>query len=165
MPYNPVLMNPSVTVALIALQCFVVLFVALHNWIPLGSLNDVKAVRSVLPTGKLFVTTLINLTPVSIGLGGSIFYFYFRRGFTGWLFWFLWILYGVACYCSLKAWWIPYLFRPEPERIARDRVMYGSTHAFLPERNGIRPNTLHVIFDAVTLAILTLLAILAAQSR
>jgi hypothetical protein len=156
-------MNPTVTGALIALQCFVVLFVGLHNWIPLGSLNDVKAVRSVFPTGKLLVTTLTNFTPAAIGLAGSV--FYFRRGFPGWLFWFLWIFYGLACYGSLKAWWIPYLFRAEPERAARDQVMYGSTHAFLPERNGVRPNTLHFIFDVATLAILGLLAVLTAQSR
>jgi hypothetical protein len=153
-------MNPIVTGTLIALQCFVLLFVALHNWIPLGSLNDVKAVRSVFPTGKLLVTTLINFTPVAIGLGGTI--FYFKKGFPGWLIWFLWILYGLACYGSLKAWWIPYLFRADPERVARDQVMYGSTHSFLPRRNGISPNTLHVIFDIATLGILILLAILSA---
>jgi hypothetical protein len=33
-------------------------------------------------------------------------------------------------------------------------------NAFLPERNGIRPNTLHVLFDIVTVAILTDLAVL-----
>jgi hypothetical protein len=156
-------MSPIVPGVLIALQCFALLFVGLHNWIPLGSLNDVKAVRSVFPTGKLLVTTLINFAPVAFGLGGSI--FYFRRGFPDWLFWFLWIFYGLACYGSLKAWWIPYLFRPESERVARDRQMYASTHAFLPERNGIRPNTLHIIFDVVTVAILIVLGILTAQSR
>jgi hypothetical protein len=45
-------MKPYRHGTLIALQCFVVLFVALHNWIPLGSLNDVKAVRSIFPPGK-----------------------------------------------------------------------------------------------------------------
>ena len=39
---------------------------------------------------------------------------------------------------------------------------YAATHAFLPERNGIRPNTLHVLFDMVTLAILIDLAVLMA---
>ena len=67
---------------------------ALHNWIPLGSLNDLKGVRSVFPTGKLLVTTLINFTPVAIRLTASA--FYLRRGFPGWLFWFLWILYGLV---------------------------------------------------------------------
>ena len=41
--------------------------------------------------------------------------------------------------------------------------MYESTHAFLPERNGITPNTLHVIFDVVTIAILIALGALTAQ--
>ena len=156
-------MNSVPLGTLIALECFVVLFVALHNWIPLGSLNDVKAVRSVFPTGKLLVTTLTNFIPFVTGLACSV--FYVRRGFPGWLFWFLWILYGLACCGSLKAWWIPYLFRPEPECAVRDRVMYGSTHAFLPERNGIRPNTLHVIFDLATVAVLIVLAILTRQAR
>jgi len=152
-----------ITGVLIALQCFAALFVGLHNWIPLGSLNDVKAVRTIFPTGKLLVTTLTNFTPVAIGLAGSV--FYVRRGFPDWLFWFLWIFYGLACYGSLMAWWIPYFFRPDPERVARDRVMYASTHSFLPERNGIRPNTLHVIFDVVNVAILIALGVLTAQSQ
>jgi len=155
-------MNSLAAGTLIALQCFVVLFVALHNWIPLGSLNDVKAVRSVFPTPKLLVTTLINFTPVAFGLACSL--FYFKRGFPSWLFWFLWILYGLACYGSLKAWWIPYFFRPGSERVARERQMYANTHSFLPERHGVRPNTLHVIFDVVTIAMLIVLAVLAAQS-
>jgi hypothetical protein len=156
-------MNSVAACTFIALQCFVVLFVALHNWIPLGSLNDVKAVRSEFTTRKLFVTTLINFTPVAIGLACSI--FYFRRGFPAWLFWFLWILYGLACYGSLKAWWIPYFSHPGSERVARERKMYANTHSFLPERNGVRPNTLHVIFDVVTIAILIVLAVLTAESR
>ena len=36
--------------------------------------------------------------------------------------------------------------------------MFGRTHAFLPERNGIRPNTLHVILQVATLTTLVLLA-------
>jgi hypothetical protein len=37
--------------------------------------------------------------------------------------------------------------------------MFGNTHAFLPARNGVRPNTLHVILHASTLAMLVLLAL------
>jgi hypothetical protein len=68
-------MHSITMAALLALQCFVVLFVAFHNWIPLGTLNDVKGVRAEFPTGKLFITTLINFTPVAIGLAASAFYF------------------------------------------------------------------------------------------
>jgi len=63
----------------------------------------------------------------------------------------------------VDAWWIPYLFRYEPERAVRYQVMFGATHAFLPERNGIRPNTLHVILHLFTLATLLVLGVLTAQ--
>ena len=72
---------------------------------------------------------------------------------------------ALACYGSLTAWSTPYLFRSEPERAARYQVMYGTTHAFLPQRNGIKPNTLHVTFDVVTIALLIVLGILTIQQR
>jgi hypothetical protein len=156
-------MAPTATGVLIALQCFVVAFVALHNWVPLGSLNDLKAVRAEFPTGNLIVTTLSNLAPAAIGLAGSI--FYFRRGFPEWLVWYLWIFYLLACCGSLWAWWIPYFFGAGKKRVAREQALYGNTHSFLPERHGVRPNTLHVIFDVVTVAILITLAVLAMQTR
>jgi hypothetical protein len=146
---------------LFALQCFHVLFLALHDWIPLGTLNDVKAVRAADPVRKLVVGTLISLTPFAIGLAGSA--IYFDRAYPAWLLWWLWISYGLLFVGELKAWWIPYLFRPEPERAARYQAMFGATHAFLPERNGIRPNTLHVVLHLVTLGTLVVLGALAAQ--
>ena len=45
----------------------------------------------------------------------------------------------------------------------RYREMHGATHTFLRERNGIRPNTLHVIFDVSIVAILIVLGVLARQ--
>jgi hypothetical protein len=156
-------MHPITMGALVALQCFVVLFVALHNWIPLGTLNDVKGARAAFPGSKLLATTLINLTPFSIGLAASV--IYFGRAYPSWLIWWLWITYGLACCGSLKAWWIPYLLRADPELAARYQVMYGTTHSFLPERNGIKPNTLHAMFDVVTIAILAVLAVLTAHRK
>jgi hypothetical protein len=38
---------------LLALQAFQVLFLWLHDWIPLGRLNDVAAVRGEDTTGRL----------------------------------------------------------------------------------------------------------------
>ena len=92
------LMHSVAMIALLALQCFVVLFVALHNWIPLGTLNNVKGVRVEFPTGKLLVTTLTNFTPFAIGLAATA--FYFGRVYPGWVIWWLWITYGLACYGS-----------------------------------------------------------------
>jgi hypothetical protein len=39
----------------IACQLFVVLFIALHDWIPLAGLNNLRAVHSADPKGKLVV--------------------------------------------------------------------------------------------------------------
>jgi hypothetical protein len=153
--------DPIAMGALFALQCFHVLFLALHDWIPLGTLNDVMAVRAANPGNKLVAATLISLTPFAIGLGASA--INFGRAYPAWLFWWLWISYGLLFVGELRAWWIPYLFHPEPERAARYRVMFGATHALLPERNGIRPNTLHVILHMVTLTTLVVLGALTAQ--
>jgi len=151
-------MHLALLSALVALQCFVVLFVGFHNWIPLGALNDRKGVRVAFPTPKLALVTLLNLTPSALGLAGCI--VFFGRHFPAWLLWELWIFYGLAVYGSLKAWWIPYLFLRNEELVVRYRDMYANTHAFLPEKNGIRPNTLHVVFDLVTIGILIVLAVL-----
>jgi hypothetical protein len=97
------------TCALLALQSFHVLFLALHDWIPLGTLNDVKAVRQVNPGSKLLTGTLISLAPFAIGLAASI--IYFGSVYPAWLIWWLWISYGLLFAGELTAWWIPYLFR------------------------------------------------------
>ncbi len=154
-------MYPIAMVTLLALQLFHVLFLALHDWIPLGSLNDVKAVRAAEPVGKMIAATLITTTPFAIGLGASA--IYFGMSCPAWLFWWLWISYGLLFTGELEAWWIPYLFRSMPERAARYQKMFGATHAFLPEHNGIRPNTLHVILHVATLATLLVLGALTAQ--
>jgi len=65
----------------------VVFFVTFHNWIPLGALNNVRGVWVAFPTAKLFVSTLVNFTPVAIGLAATV--FYFRLGFPGWVSWWL----------------------------------------------------------------------------
>jgi hypothetical protein len=86
------------------------------------------------PGRKMVAATLISLIPFAIGLAASA--VYFGRAYPAWLFWWLWISYGLLVVGELTAWWIPYLFHPEPERAARYQVMFGATHAFLPERNG-----------------------------
>jgi hypothetical protein len=153
-------MHPATTEILLALQCFHVIFLALHDWIPLGTLNDVKAVRATYPVPKLIAGALISLIPFAIALAASV--IYLGRVYPAWLFWWLWISYGFLFYGELTAWWFPYLFRNEPERAARYQVMFGATLSFLPERNGISPNTLHVILHLFTLATLVVLGVLTA---
>jgi hypothetical protein len=112
-------------------------FLRVHDWIPLGRLNDVVAVRSQDTRRRLVTVTLIQSEPWTIGLCFSL--LYFRRPYPDWLYDWLVISYGLLFIGQIRAWWIPYLFRPEPKRAARYQIMFGKTHSFLPTRNGMRP--------------------------
>jgi hypothetical protein len=149
-------MHPMAIGALFGLQCFHVLFLCLHDWIPLGSLNDVKAVRAANPGSKLLLGTLISLAPFAFGVAASA--YYLGGSYPHWLLWYLGVSYLLLFLGELQAWWIPYFFRPDPARAARYQVMFGNTHAFLPARNGIRPNTLHVTLHMLTLTTLVVLS-------
>jgi hypothetical protein len=142
---------------LIFLQALQVAFLWLHDWVPLGRLNDVAAVRAVDSAMRLIQVTLIQSLPFTIGLGYSCLYYARGNAYPGWLWYWLWISYGLLFAGQLAAWWIPYLIRPEPARAKRYHVMFGNTHAFLPERNGIVPNTLHCLLHAATVATLIVL--------
>jgi hypothetical protein len=144
--------NLYVEIVLIVLQGFQVLFLWLHDWIPLGRLNDVKAVRSQDTAFRLVVVTLIQSVPFTIGLLFSL--SYFGRLYPRWLYLWLWTSYSVIFLGQIRAWWIPYLFRAEPERAARYQIMFGNTHRFLPTRNGLLPNTAHIMLHLATAATL-----------
>jgi hypothetical protein len=149
--------NLYVEIVLIVLQGFQVLFLWLHDWVPLGRLNDVKAVRSQDTVFRLIVVTLIQSGPFTIGLLFSL--LYFGGLYPHWLYLWLWISYSVIFLGQIRAWWIPYLFRAEPERAARYQIMFGNTHHFLPIRNGLVPNTAHIMLHLATAA--TLVALIA----
>jgi hypothetical protein len=143
---------------LLALQAFQVIFLWIHDWVPLGSLNDVAAVRSQDTTARLVRITLIQSVPFTIGLVFSA--VHFGDHYPDWLVDWLWISYGAIFVGQLRAWWVPYLVRPEPARAARYQVMFGKTHSFLPVRNGIVPNTAHILLHVATLATLIVLYLL-----
>jgi len=142
---------------LVALQTFHVLFLALHDWIPLGRLNDVPAVRREIPPWNLFIATVTQSAFFAAGLFFSI--SYFGRPYPTWLNYWLWISYTMLFGGEIEAWWIPYLVRPNPKRAARYRRMFGNTHSFLPRRNDIVPNTAHVLLHVATAATLFVLVL------
>ena len=143
---------------LLVLQVFHVAVLLLHDWLPLGSLSDPAAVRSENSRGKLLFAALISTLPFAIALACSL--HFQHRGYPHWLFRFLWIAYILLFVGELQAWWVPYFFGAKPELVTRYANMFGRTHAFLPERNRIRINTLHVILHASTVALLVTLAVL-----
>jgi hypothetical protein len=143
--------------AFLACQSYVVLFIAVHDWIPLGKLNNLAGIRAVDSQLKRLWTTAVSALPFALGLAGSIYYAGGRL--PDWLLYVLWISYVAGVYGMLRAWWVPYLFVADPVRVARYEVRFAHTHAFLPVRNGIRPDTLHVTFHVVLLATVFLLGI------
>jgi len=98
---------------------------------------------------------LIQSVPWTIGLCFSL--LHFRRPYPDWLYDWLVISYGLLFIGQIRAWWIPYLFRAEPERAARYQIMFGKTHSFLPPRNGMVPNTAHILLHLATAATLIVL--------
>jgi len=144
--------------AFLVCQSVVVLFIALHDWVPLGSLSNLAAVRAADSTGRLVFVTALSTLPFAIGLAASFHDAPARM--PHWLTWWLWITYGVGVYGMLRAWYWPYLFGGDPARAARYQHRFAHTHAFLPTLHGIRPDTLHVCFHAVLLATVALLGVL-----
>ena len=80
-------------IALVALQGFQVLFLWIHDWVPIGSLNDVPAVRGADSKQRLVVVTLIQNAPFIVGLLFSL--LDFGRRYPHWLYTWLWISYGL----------------------------------------------------------------------
>jgi hypothetical protein len=140
---------------LLALQLFHVLFLWLHDWMPLGRLNDIVAIRQVQTRMQMVVTTLVQSIPYTLGLLFTA--LHAGNRLPGWVSSWLWISYGLLFLGELRAWWVPYLFRADPARAARYQRMFGHTHAFLPKRHGMVPNTLHVVLHVATVATLVVL--------
>jgi hypothetical protein len=144
--------------ALLLCQVLVVIFLALHDWLPLGKLNNLTGLRTVDTTGRMVMTTVLSTLPFAAVLAASV--LFASVGFPRWLLWWLWITYLACAGGILRAWWIPYLTTADPKRAERYRVRFASTHGFLPVRNGIRPDTLHVAFHSLVVATLVLLGFL-----
>ncbi|MGA9853203.1 MAG: hypothetical protein WBR15_09760 [Gammaproteobacteria bacterium] len=139
-------------------QFLVVLFIAAHDWLPLGRLNNLDGIRAADTTAKLVLVTVLSTLPFAIAFVASL--YYAKSNFPMWLMWLLWCTYGAALYGMLQTWWVPYLFVRNPARVARYQVRFANTHSFLPVRNGIRPDTLHMGFHAVLVATVVLLCVL-----
>lgn len=142
---------------LIALQALIFLFLLMHDWIPMGRLNNRAAKRRQDPLFQLLWTTFLAAIPAAVCLVSSA--RYFGRQYPMWLEMWLWITYGVFLFGLLRSWWIPYLLVPDERRAARYQSIFENTHAFLPMRNGIVPDTLHTIFHLCVFAVVIILAI------
>jgi hypothetical protein len=148
----------STLIAFLVCQSLVVIFIALHDWVPLGRLSNLDAVHAADTAARLFFVTVLSTLPFAIGLAACL--YYAAAGLPNWLTWWLWISYGAGLYGMLRAWYWPYLFGGDPARVRRYQQRFAHTHAFLPTIHGIRPDTLHVCFHAAFISAFVLLAVL-----
>jgi hypothetical protein len=154
---RPQSVNSSFEIVFLSLQTLVVLFLLFHDWIPLGRLNNLKAIRREDTILRSLFVTLLPVIPTALGLFFSV--RHFGQSYPDGLEMLLWITYSVLVLGLLRAWWIPYLVKADPERAARYQIIFANTYRFLPERNGITPDTLHTLFHLVTIATLAALFI------
>ena len=145
-------------ILLILLQLLQVAILWLHDWAPLGPLNDRAAVQAQDSRGRLVRVTVIQSLPFTLGLAFTV--SFALSGHPRWVWTWLAVSYVVLFLGELRAWWVPYLGHAEPARAARYQTMFGSTHSFLPMRNGITPNTLHCVLHLATALTLVALAVL-----
>jgi hypothetical protein len=154
---TPIRVSSGFDLAFLALQGLVVLFLLLHDWVPLGRLNNLAAIRGEDSLAKRIFVTLLPVVPSALCLYSSA--THFRNVYPDWLEMTLWITYGVFLLGLLRAWWVPYLFGTDPERAARYQIIFAGTHSFLPRRNGMAPDTLHTAFHACVLATVVMLVL------
>ncbi|MBD8070675.1 hypothetical protein [Bacillus sp. PS06] len=129
---------------------FILLFMIVQDWIPLGSLNDVQAIREEHSFNELVTVTLINVVQIIIIMGLLI--TFMGKRYPIWIK--LWLIIHQVCIFVgvLISWWVPYFLGYGAEqKVERYNQMFGDTHSFLPIMNGIAPNTLHFLFHITLL--------------
>lgn len=125
------------------------LFLLLHDWVPLGRFNDPASVRRENTTGELLLVTVVNgLSVDTLLLLAGLFA---GKKYPLWLrSWF--VIHSVLILAgAAKAWRLPYLFGADEKRLQRNQAMFGGTHSFLPELNGITADILHAAFHSLLL--------------
>jgi hypothetical protein len=104
-------------IAFLGCQLLVVLFIALHDSVPLGKLSNPAAIRATDTRRRLLLVTVLSALPYAIGFAASA--HHAAAGFPMWLMYLLWISYIAGLYGMLRTWWVPYLLINDPVRAAR----------------------------------------------
>jgi len=61
-------------VAFLGCQLLVVLFIALHDWVPVGKLSNLTAIRATDTRRRLLLVTVLSALPYAIGFAASAYY-------------------------------------------------------------------------------------------
>jgi hypothetical protein len=128
----------------IIIQCFLFLFMVLHDWIDMPPFTNLAALKKAHTTRFRLMGSFINGTLVLIPIVLTFFYFPLLPFWTRLLFV---CIYGLITFGTITAWWIPYFWGKYLMHGDKDSFEeYRDTHTFLPPRgDNVIPNTLHVI--------------------
>ncbi|QUW23564.1 hypothetical protein JSQ81_08700 [Sporosarcina sp. Marseille-Q4063] len=140
------------------------LFMMLHDWVPLGSLNDIQAVSAESSKKELVIVTSIGAMQILLVM--TILLFFIGKNYPIWAK--LWLFIHPSCIFvgAMMSWWIPYLFGfGAEERAERYQVIFGNTHSLLPVKNGIVPNTLHSLFHMTLLLCIILVIYITSRKK
>jgi hypothetical protein len=142
----------------LALLLWHLLFLSLHDWVPLGRLTDLPALRSQRSfTARILASLLMGAfsgLALCLNWAGS------PNPARGVLLFTL-ILYSFFLFGAIRAWWLPYLFGIGLSKkfVADYQIMFDNTYTWLPRRNGITVNALHVIWHCTAVITVVLAAI------
>jgi hypothetical protein len=139
------------------LQGLMLAFLLVHDWVPLGRLNDIAGVRSQTPIRRNLLNTAVNSIPVALAVGLTVRYVGHPHPVAVGAY--LVVLYLLFLIGEYRAWWHPYWFGTTPQMVRRYQAMFGNTHTFLPRRHGFAPNTAHVALHLATLVTFVLVVL------
>jgi hypothetical protein len=106
-------------VVFVAVQGFVLLFLLLHDWVPLGPFNDLESVNSQIPFKRKVRDTAINTVPVAAAFVLTL--RYLGRPYSTAVRVYLIAIYGLLLIGEFRAWWKPYLLRADPKLVQGTR--------------------------------------------
>jgi hypothetical protein len=127
------------------LQCILLLFMALHDWIDIPPLTDLPALKRAHSLKFRLLGSCINTIFVLVPL--IITFCYLTAVPPLWMRLLLVTIYGLLTFGTMTAWWIPYFgsgYWVHGNQAGFEE--YRNTHSFLPAKGeNVVPNTLHVI--------------------
>ena len=133
---------PALLIIFITVQITLLLFMALHDIIPVPPLNDIDTLARDHSLLSRCLNGLINSIFVIIPLALTI---YYMPNLPFWAVCTCVVFYGILTVGTVFAWWVPYLFGSSATH-KQEFMMFKNTHHFLPARgDNVIPNTLHVL--------------------
>src|SRR5438309_3155916 len=132
----------SLVSVFIMLQIILLFIIALHDWIHLPPLTDIRTLEKLHSKKDRLIASTIYTFIVLIPL---LITWYYRARFELWVLITIIVIYGVLSLGTIASWWVPYFFGSS-EKHKAGFVEYQNTHRFLPSRgDNVVPNTFHAV--------------------